>query len=283
MTPIVLALLWTTLVGPQRGARAASAPPDPLPPGRYALDMHVGTVTRAPVIGDVRSVTSSRALVDLEALDEPGRPLRATQRSCEVRVDGDAPLGVFTEFPEAFVRALHVQQYRLTLTTRPVAPAAAPPLVVGDSLRAPASVPVTAPLTDLRADLGVEALGFDPARRGLVLPRTGADPAVVDGDGDGRPGVTLLLHLPIGVFALGVASIGHVVLVGHVVDGRGEGRVQVLRQEQRILSSELPLPDELGVATPDPMHSTFRLAPVPPTASCASLRRDLPPLAVPTR
>jgi hypothetical protein len=224
----------------------------PLLPGRYGAELRITTLTEVPVFGKVTSVTISRALLDLTPRAGTDDTLDALQRPCDVRIEGDAPLGVRMELPPSFLRALHAQSYPIRFQ--------------GDVLS---------------ASMGTEVVGFDPKVSGGRVPTQAKDPAVLDADLDGAPGATLRLHLPVGVFKLAIASLGEARLDGTVVDANhAQGHVRVLRHEQRILQSDLPLPSELGASLPDPTRSTFRFVALPAAATCGDVLR-LAPMAAP--
>jgi hypothetical protein len=226
--------------------------------GRYAMEMKVATYTWVPIYGDVNSVTFTHGYLDI--VEEAG-VLMATQHVCEVHIEGDAPFGVSAQIPPSFVRALRVKRFALTRADTPTGPSAT-----------------------FIADLGVETIGFNgPARGPVTLPKKSDDPSIIDADRDGRPGTTVMVSLPFGRFKLGVVSIGESKLIGRIIDDtRAVGNVKILRQEQRVVSSDLPfVPDDIGSAKPLYDKSTFELRRMKPDATCAdvvpTIKLKLPP------
>jgi hypothetical protein len=212
--------------------------------GRFGLDMRVTTLTWVPLYGDVVSVTSTRGFMDIA---EENGELVATQHVCDVRISGDAPFGVRADIPPSFVKALRVKRFPLKL-------------VPGRALA-------------FVADTGVENIGFDGAKTGGLLPKKANDPAITDADRDGRPGTTVSVTLPFGRFLLSVVSIGQSKLIGTIVDDtKATGFVRILRQEQRVIASDLPfVPDDIGAAKEDPARSTFQLRRMDAAGGCGAL------------
>lgn len=123
------------------------------------------------------------------------------QRPCEIEVDGGR-----VRFPDAFVR----------------------------------SMPERSDVVGL--DGGVYRYDPGPSWVGLApeSPLDGDGPWL-DPDGDGHPGATVFLEVPVfGSVRLHIAQIGHSVLHGAVRDGTVAGSVEVVRLEQRTLGASVP-------------------------------------------
>ncbi len=122
------------------------------------------------------------------------------------------------------------------------------------------------------ADMGFEHVGYLPEVPGSRPPRRPADEAVVDSDGDGKPGVTL--HLSVGFldpFELYVVQRRHAVLDGHVLDdGRVEGGM-IVDLDQKVIGSDPQFLDRDPQLEPDPQRSHFSLVPVADESTCESL------------
>jgi hypothetical protein len=189
----------------------------------YLLDMAVVTRARVPFAGEREVVTRSLAAVRFEVVD--GRWMQH-QRPCAVDVEGGNVV-----FPPAFVQAM---------------PDRSDPVIWTDD-------------GGYRFDPGPAWVGLTP---GSELPDKADDPGVIDHEGDGHPGATVLLQLPVfGSVRLYLAQISHGVLVG-VADGDGiSGRVDVKRLEQRTLGASVGVfavsPDVVLV----PERSRFTLRP----------------------
>jgi hypothetical protein len=196
--------------------------------GRYAMELRVGSVARVPVMGAQRSVTRSLLLVDVER--RAGR-LVQRQRVCDVHIDSPH---VRMTVPAAFVRALAPREY-------------------------PAEVRGDAPERSYTADSGVDHVGYDPRLTGGALPADARSPGVVDSDGDGAPGATVVGHFPVvGRVRFFVAQRAHVVLHGRrTLEGRVEGDVEVRLLEQRTLGASNRVFARTLPLRPDPATSGF--------------------------
>ncbi len=107
------------------------------------------------------------------------------------------------------------------------------------------------------ADLGEGRVGFVGAG---AIPSKADDPRVVDPDGDGKPGLRMLLDLGgFGEWTLQVISRGHTVLAGTIdAAGNVSGRPTRLESEERVLSG-LPVGLPERTEAIDPRQSSFRL------------------------
>lgn len=222
--------------------------------GSHAMELRLASATRLPLFGTQRSVTTSLLLVDV-ARDGGGWTQR--HRVCGVRVmTGSSAVRMVV--PDAFVRGLGVRRYPAALRGGP------------GGLR-------------YTADMGLEAIGFDPAATGGVLPARADDPGVVDSDRDGSPGATVELRLPAGGRAkLYIVQRSHLVLDGReTAPDRIEGGVQVLVQEQRTLGADPAFFARTPATRPEPARSGFTLVRAPEARSCDDLRRDAAALFAP--
>ncbi len=217
--------------------------------GSFAMRLDLASTTRIPLLGGQRSVTTSLLLVDVE---RAGDGWTQRHRVCGVRVTGSSVARMTV--PAAFVRGLPVRRY---------------PAVLRDSVGS----------VRYSADMGVEAIGFDPAATGGVLPSRAGDPGVRDSDGDGRPGATIELRVPAARAKLFIVQRSHLVLSGREVSpDRIEGGVKVLVQEQRTLGAEPGFFARTPSIRPDPGRSGFVLARAPGVRSCEELLRAAPGL-----
>jgi hypothetical protein len=125
-----------------------------------------------------------------------------------------------------------------------------------------------------RADLGIEHIGYKPMPGNGSLPTKSDDPSVYDWDGDGHPGATLKLSLPLLPDGeLRVVQRDHSVLDGRIVgNGRVEGDIDVRLFEQRIIGALPSFLNRSAEIQPDPQGSRFSITPIPPETSCETLR-----------
>lgn len=223
---------------PPRGADAWS--------GSYAMELRLASATRIPLLGSQRSVTTSLMLVDVE---RAGGGWTQRHRVCDVRVKGSA--GVRMTVPDAFVRGLAVRRY---------------PAVLADGARG----------VRYTADMGVEAIGFDPAATGGALPSQADDPGVRDSDRDGSPGATVEIRVPAaGRAKLYIVQRSHLVLSGReTAPDRIEGAVQVLLQEQRTLGADPGYFARTPRIRAEASRSGFTLVRAPAVRSCEDLVRE---------
>ncbi len=213
--------------------------------GRFALELRVASTAKLPLVPTERSVTTTLLLVDTE---RAGDHLVQHHQVCDVQVDGSSA-GVRTVVPTAFVEGLSDRSYPATLV----------PSGHG---------------WEYRADMGFEAIGFDPRTNGGDLPTGPADPAVRDTDDDGQLGATVELRVPVvGRVRLFIAQRSHLVLSGtQTAPGRIEGEVDVRLLEQRTLGAKPGFFNRTPRIIPDPRRSTFALVRVPVDMDCTALQ-----------
>ena len=210
------------------------------PTGRYAAELRVTSRSGFPLLPSVRSTTVSLLLVEVDGV--PGT-WRQRHRVCEARIEGGSLVRM--TIPDAFVRAMPARGYPLQLESGDGAPR-------------------------FRADMGLEAIGFDPGVTGGNLPVDAGSAGVIDADGDGAPGATVLMDVPgVSDIRLHIAQRSRLVLRGES-DGKGgwRGDIDIPLLEQRTLGAE----PEMFARTPrlqaEPGRSGFRMVPLPGGAGC---------------
>ncbi|MBK7756594.1 MAG: hypothetical protein IPI35_09315 [Deltaproteobacteria bacterium] len=212
-----------------------ASPAPSISPGRYALELVVATATQVPVMGETLVYTRSLSQVDVFVQDGV---TYQTQRLCSVTVEDNNRLAD-TRIPEAFIKSFPVQTYAVSLT----------PLATGG--------------VAYFADPGSVSIGFDPKRTAGQVPATPDDPNLLDYDGDGKPGATVNLVVPVlGAVELYIAQRGHSVMSGELQNGVVRGAVDVRYFSQRTLEAS----NSLFHANPPMRHldeSWFRLSPAP--------------------
>lgn len=207
-------------------------------PGRYGLELVLGSDAVLPFLGPTPGTSRSWSLVEVREVN--GRLVQRHQ-TCAVRMEGRTG-STSVHLPPAFVAALPQREV---------------------------------PISDsdvYRVDLGEDAIGYDPKRG--PMPVALGDAALIDSDGDGQPGATVELHIPVlGVVQLYIVQRGHVRLQGRAAEGGViRGVVETVALDQRTLGASRPLFDHSPTVRPRPERSSFRLVPMPEVKGCAELR-----------
>lgn len=216
----------------------------PLAPGPHLMVVDVASRSEMAYAGKTEVIT--RSLLRVDVIRRADGSLEQVQRVCAVRMSSDSK--ALTEIPDAFVASLPEQRY-------PVAVQAGPD---GEQR--------------YTADPGPSEVGFDPAVTGGELPQRKGDPGVTDPDGDGHPGVTVRLIVPvIGAVRIYIAQRGHSRYVGRVIGGEVRGDVEIVTMEQRTLGASFApfAANPTIVAVPE--RSRFRLAPLETAEGCEEL------------
>lgn len=200
--------------------------------GRYALALRIATTAEAGWLPTVRSVSTSRVLVDLS---EEAGVWRQSTRVCAVDTVGSKLARI--EVPPMFIAAI-------------------PPKVV-----------VTRVVDGgFYADMGLDSVGFV----GDVMPASIAE--APDWDHDGHPAATVRAKVTVlGGGELYVAQAAWLVLDGRVTEGGAEGPLRVRRFEQRTYGADpgwLAMETKL---TADDSRSTFQLIRIAADAGCAEV------------
>jgi hypothetical protein len=242
--PSLLLVLALMPVRADTGRTPPAAVEAPLPSGLYALEIVLATRSRVPVLGDTAGSTNSTVLVEIEAVDSR----RAVQRhtTCAVSVHSERGIGKVV-VPSAFIAAHPVRP--LQAQFQPAADAVAYTL-----------------------DLGEEHVGWNPAGSSEI-PRTPEDPRVIDWEGDGHPGGTILLQ-NIPVFQsveIYVVQSAHLRLQGRVEGGEVRGSLEVVRLEQRTLGASVAIFGASLAVRADLARSRFRMVPVPAGTRCDTI------------
>jgi hypothetical protein len=216
-----------------------------LPPGMYRLEMIMASTTKIPFFGSSKSASKSVSLVEIRR-DGSG-PIQS-HRVCDFRVLEDSKM-IKMIFPDKFIAALANHTYPIRLEK-------------------------DAQGWQYRADLGVERIGYRGGSADDKLPTKIDDPAVYDWDGDGHPGATLQLSIPLlPTGELYVVQRGHSTLKGRVTQpGRIEGNIDVRNFEQRVLGAWPSFLAKSPDIEPDPKESRFILSAIPAGTTCAELR-----------
>jgi hypothetical protein len=217
-----------------------------LPLGTYRLEMIMATISRLPFFGSSKSASKSVSLVEVR---RAGADLVQSHQVCAFRVLEDSAM-IKMVFPDKFVAALAKHTY-------------------------PIQIEKDSQGWRYRADLGVERIGYRTDATDGKLPTSIDDPAVYDWDGDGHPGATLKLTVPLLPDGeLYVVQRGQSLLTGRVVTpGRIDGDIEVRSFEHRVLGAWPNFLNRSPEIVPDPKGSRFSISPVPIGTTCESLRK----------
>jgi hypothetical protein len=204
--------------------------------GTWRLEMEVRSTAELPVV----RATSTTVTVAVVTVAADGDGLAWTHRACSVEIREANPFAS-TELPTALVEVLPPTTSRAE--------------VEGDALR---------------VDLGTSHLGYDPAVTGGALPTDRGAPGVLDVDGDGRPGATVLVTLRgLGVYGLEVVQRSRAVLAGVLDQDSARGTVATTEFAQVVLAADHPWLRKTPPVRHDDADSTFRLTRLPDGAGCA--------------
>jgi hypothetical protein len=216
-----------------------------LAPGMYRLEMILASVTRLPFFGMSRSASRSVLLMEIRS---NGAGLLQAHEVCDFRVLQDSAM-IKMVFPDKFVAALAKHSYPIQIEKD------------GQGWR-------------YRADLGIERIGYKAIPGESLLPTKLDDPSVYDWDGDGHPGATLKITVPLLPDGeLYVVQRGQSILNGRITGrGRIEGSIDVRSFEHRVLGAWPGFLNRSPEIVPDPAESRFSIIPIPQDSTCETLR-----------
>jgi hypothetical protein len=218
-----------------------------LSPGLYQLEMIMASTTRIRFFGTSKSASKSLSLVEIRH-DAEG--FQQSHKVCDFRLLEDSAM-IKIVFPEKFISALANHTYPIQLER-------------------------DGPGWRYRADLGFERIGYKASPGDDKLPNRIDDPAVYDWDGDGRPGATLKLSVPLLPDGeLYVVQRGHSILNGRLTrPGYVEGFIDYIAFEQRVLAARPAFLSQSPEITPNPNESRFTITPLPPGSTCETVKRS---------
>jgi hypothetical protein len=248
MSRCFVVLLLSSLIFLTRVSAAQAD--NPLQPGMYRLEMILASIARLPVFGVFKSASRSVSLIEVRS-DSTG--LLQRHEVCDFHVLQDSAI-IKMVFPDKFVAALAKPSY-------------------------PIQVEKDAEGWRYRADLGIERIGYKTTSTESSLPTKLDDPLVYDWDGDGHPGATLKISVPLLPDGeLYVVQRGQSILNGRITGrGRVEGSIEVRSFEHRVLGGWPGFLNRSPEIVPDPDGSRFTMIAIPQDSICATLRGPPPP------
>ena len=220
-------------------------------PRTWGIEIDVATEAKVPFLGKIHVLTRSLAVAQLVHGPES---TYARQQVCGVVVEDDAKLSD-TFIPSAFVDALPVQEI-------PFAP-------VGQRDG-----------WTIRLDPGTTHVGYDVVTSEGEAPVSLDDPSVIDFEGDGHPGATVELKVPlVGRIELYVVQRSHTLFEGVGSNRQIEGPVVVQELTQNTLESSHRMFARDAPVTVDAEHSRFRWVPLPEGTTCPQWLARWTPMA----
>ena len=213
-----------------------------LQPGPYILTIHSATRAKIPFFGWTPSVTKSTVLIDLQRTETGWTQ---THTVCDIKIETQR-IPVKTIIPDAFVQALPVKQYRVQIDDH----------------------------THYSANLGIDNVGMRPSA--LQVPSEPDHPDVVDMEGDGHPGATVHVKVPMFRMArLYVSQRGSIQLKGRIQDnGSIRGKVLVGPTVQHTLDASNLLLKSSPPIRPDAEKSWFQMVPYSGKPTCSEVDPD---------
>ena len=238
----ILAMIWALCPAVTLAADDAI-----LPPGAYRLEMIMASTTRIRFFGTSRSASKSVSLLDIR---REGGGLVQSHKVCDFRVLEDSAM-IKMVFPEKFIAALSNHAYPIQLAKDTQG-------------------------WRYRADLGLERIGYKGGADDGKVPTKIDDPVVYDWDGDGHPGATLKLSVPLLPDGeLYVVQRGHSILNGRMTQpGNIEGAIEYKTFEQRVLGARPSFLNQSPEIVPDPKESRFSITPLPPGSTCETVKKS---------
>jgi len=206
--------------------------------------MRTATKASVPVIGSTLIQTTTDLLATLKRVNGA---LVQTHQTCSVHPVASRAL-VQTILPDAFIRALGSKTYPVTLTEQ-------------DGY------------WRFDADLGPQHIGFHGNLSGGAMPRNKHHPAIYDWDGDGKPGASVWLDVPIiGHVRIYMVQLAHSRLSGWVesVD-RVSGEAEMMQIDQKTIGAD----NRLFAGSPSIAvgegHKAFEMERLPEGSTCAEV------------
>lgn len=156
--------------------------------GSWGLEMQTTVAAKLPVIGDLRTTSTTRILIQLTP---DGDQWTAHHEVCQTQTNSKI---VKTEIPDTYIAAIPKKTYPVNVDSR-------------------------AGVDHFALDMRPFFMGFDPATCGSP-PEDPDSPCLVDADSDGHPGVTIRVRPPLfSWMEVYVAQTSRTLLDGVVVNG----------------------------------------------------------------
>ena len=235
---------WTSTAYADIGAPAVERP-DLI--GTWYLRIRTATDARIPIIGNTHIKSTTHLLTSI--YDDEGQ-LMQKQKTCIVDTRPSRSI-TRTTLPQAFIDHLPVKSYPIEIK--------------GDSPNG----------WQYSADLRQQYVGYDGSIAKGKIPEKSNDAAVFDWDEDGKPGASVMIHIPIfGKVRIYMVQTNHTVLKGTIIDEkRIEGKTHLLLLQQRTIGADnrlLAANPALSIGTG---HDKFEMVRIPSGADCTEIAR----------
>jgi hypothetical protein len=241
-----VSMFSTATIAMLLGAAPLAAQPSNAPElgGTWALELTMVSAAKVPVLGSMDSVTVTTGRLRTVADDGDVTQL---YEICDLSVV-DQGAFVTSSIPQAFVDAIPARH------VEPVVDATA------DGWR-------------YRVDLGVSHVGYDPALSGGRPTKDARHPATRDSDGDGAPGATVVIGIPMfSDVEIHITQGAAMSLQGDWIgDDLVQGQVLVSYLEQNVVGASNRLFARSPAVEPVNEQSSFTLVRVPDDAACGEL------------
>lgn len=234
------------LLGAWSTASAATPAKPPDLHGTFHLRMRTATDADVPVIGTTRVNTTSDMLATIVWKGDHYEQSHVTCFVSAIPTRGFSR----TILPESFIKALPVKTYPLRLTQQG-----------------------TTWLYD--ADLQPQSVGYHMDKTGGPMPAKDSDPAIYDWDGDGKPGASVMVDIPLfGEFRIYMVQWSHARLTGQIKSAdEVSGQAILMALNQRTIGADNLLFRTSPAIRPAPTPEAFELTRVPDGSTCADLKR----------
>lgn len=242
--------LWGAPTIAQEPIETAGASDNSIPAlsGTWHLRMRTSTEASIPIIGTTRIHTTTHLLVHIEK--KQSGVFHQTQRTCVVDSIPDRSL-TRTVLPPSFIQNLPVKTYPIKIASK------------------------TDNTWSYNADLRQQHVGYKAELATSGIPQDKDHPAVFDWDGDGNPGATVLIDIPLfGDVAVYILQTNHTLLHGQVRNSNLiEGHTKMLLLGQRTIGASNRLLAANPTLNIGKGHTAFEMMRIDDKSQCGDIEK----------